>query len=231
MIFFNEILEKINDEKYFSDEVDRLEVFLYGKSESDKSHIIENVTDDLLNGYYLERSKSKTKGKPNDIKPMLAYQCAALSVIYHICRRLSYQYSKDFVNGWAKRTEGNYFPFGEMMRDPEPQQIIIPEALNAGEAKNVFSKAIEAGLMYQTKTGYHWNNTKALLAYFIDVFSDKLNDDKYNLRMSNGRIRWAIFKPLFGIDKDDNSLNDAVNEYRNRTGQKPEGYKIIDNLF
>jgi hypothetical protein len=232
MIFFNEILEKINDEKYFSDEVDRLEVFLYGKSESDKSHIIENVTDDLLNGYYLERSKSKTKGKPNDIKPMLAYQCAALSVIYHICRRLSYQYSKDFVNGWAKRTEGNYFPFGEMMREPEPQQIEIQAELQTDEAKNIFAKAIKAGLMENTETGcYQWNKSKTLLAYFAQAMSGYLH---LSNKQHNGKYDTS-WKP-FEIAFNQNRLKDAKqswlkDNYKESEEFYPDGFEEISQLF
>jgi hypothetical protein len=231
MIFFNEILEKINDEKYFSDEVDRLEVFLYGKSESDKSHIIENVTDDLLNGYYLERSKSKTKGKPNDIKPMLAYQCAALSVIYHICRRLSYQYSKDFVNGWAKRTEGNYFPFGEMMREPEPQQIGIPEELQTDEAKAIFAKAIKAGLMESTKTGlYQWKKSTALLAYMCGrlycgdkIVKDIAGDDVIQ--------RGCDYFPETDLNRLFQTKNLGQSHQQLKNKRPPRGHECVDDLF
>ena len=81
--------------------------------------------------------------------------------------------------------------------------------------------------MVSTETGcFQWKKSTALLAYFCDVVSEKLN-----LRASNGNIRWALFKPLFGIDNNNNSLRDAVNEYKNKTGQKPDGYKITDSLF
>lgn len=108
----------------------------------------------------------------------------------------------------------------------EPQQE-IPKGLQTDEAKTIFGKAIKAGLMVSTETGcYQWKKSTALLAYMCDVMSENLN-----LKASNGNIRWALFKPLFGIDKNNNSLRDAVNEYKNKTGQTPDGYKIIDSLF
>jgi hypothetical protein len=110
---------------------------------------------------------------------------------------------------------------------PEPQQIEIPEELQTHEAKSIFEKAIKAGLMVRTETEcYHWEKSTALLAYFCDVMSENLN-----LKASNGNIKWTLFKPLFGIDKKNNSLRDAVNEYKNKTGQNPDGSKIIDSLF
>jgi hypothetical protein len=114
-----------------------------------------------------------------------------------------------------------------LFQEPEPNQIEIPKELQTDEAKDIFGKAIKAGLMIRTETGcYHWEKSTALLAYMCDVVSEKLN-----LRASNGNIRWALFKPLFGIDKKNNSLRDAVNEYKNKTGQNPDGSKIIDSLF
>lgn len=106
----------------------------------------------------------------------------------------------------------------------EPQLNILTD-----KAKKYLQKAIEAGLMVGTETGYHWNKSKVLLAYFIDIISDKCNEN-YNLRASNGKIRWNVFKPLFGIDKNDNSLRDAVNEYKNKSGQLPIGHEIVDSL-
>lgn len=64
-----------------------------------------------------------------------------------------------------------------------------------------------------------WKKSKMLCAYFVDKFNcDILNKD---------RIIWKPFEALFSQSK----LVDSRNHYKNKTGDKPMGYKDIDVLF
>ncbi len=64
-----------------------------------------------------------------------------------------------------------------------------------------------------------WKKSKMLCAYFVDKFNcDILNKD---------RIIWKPFEALFSQSK----LVDSRNHYRNKTGDKPMGYKDINVLF
>ena len=72
------------------------------------------------------------------------------------------------------------------------------------------------------KEPLRWLKTKSLLAYFVDVANDKLN-----LKSSGGRRQIQPFEMMFNMS----GLGDAMSEYKNKTGQKPQGYEIIDNIF
>jgi hypothetical protein len=63
--------------------------------------------------------------------------------------------------------------------------------------------------------------SKSLLAYFIDKITDK-----YNLKHGEKRLI-KPFEIMFNVT----GLTSAINEYGNKTGQKPIGYEIIDELL
>ena len=140
--------------QYIPEEVRRLESYLYDH-EANKQRIIENVTDDLLTGYYETRT-SLTKIK-NDKKKraaaakagaaapspeadekelravMLTYHDVAAMVMVDICRRVGGSYSDEFIRGWEEKTSRTgYFPFGALMRTnaratPSPTDNAQPE--------------------------------------------------------------------------------------------------------
>ena len=93
------------------------------------------------------------------------------------------------------------------------------------ENKNLIPNKIlqileEKGII--SKNHSRWLKSKALLAYFVDVINDKLN-----LKDSGGRRRIKPFEILF----NETGLTNCINEYKNKTGQKPDGYKDIDLIF
>ena len=67
-----------------------------------------------------------------------------------------------------------------------------------------------------------WLKSKSLLAYFVDVANDKLH-----LQDSGGRKQIKPFETLFNVS----GLAGCINEYKNKTGQKPQGYKEMDEVF
>ncbi|MEG1800523.1 MAG: hypothetical protein RR273_00980 [Oscillospiraceae bacterium] len=50
--------------------------------------------------------------------------------------------------------------------EPQQSNITLPEELNSDTAIKYFSRAVNAGYMEKTDTGYKWNQTKARLGYF-----------------------------------------------------------------
>ena len=97
---------------------------------------------------------------------------------------------------------------------PPPQQLIIPDnILNELKRLNYIEK-VEA---YPLK----WLESKSLLAYFVDVANDKLNLKKGQKRQIK------LFEEMF----NETGLTGCINEYKNKTGQLPQGYKDIDKLF
>lgn len=84
---------------------------------------------------------------------------------------------------------------------------------------------IAKGLVERAGNGLKWLKTKALLAYFAELASEKygLGNGEYN-----GKIKtaWKPFETLFGI----NGLSVARNDNL-KTGTQPNGYRKIDELF
>lgn len=119
----------------------------------------------------------------------------------------------------------------------EPQQepnkgvvaaFTLPTELDTTEARGLFQKAIEAGLMSKTDSGYKWEGTAALFGFFADKVSDHLN-----IRPYNGNIPWRLFKAAF-VDVDDTFINTArqkVNDYKNKGLSEPEGFLEINKLL
>jgi len=71
------------------------------------------------------------------------------------------------------------------------------------------------------KNPLKWLKSKSLLAYFVDVANEKLN-----LKYGQKRLI-KPFEMMFNIS----GLAGCISEYKNKTGQYPQGYKDIDNLF
>ena len=100
------------------------------------------------------------------------------------------------------------------------QEIHFPEELDTQEAKDLFGK-----IKYCVKDGdfYKWVGTFALFGYFVDIVSEKLN-----VRKSNGRIPWKIFKEAFQCEeKGISTARQAVNDYKNKNISEPEGFLDI----
>ena len=97
------------------------------------------------------------------------------------------------------------------------QEVDFPKELNTDEAIKLFDK-----LKWCTKDGsfYKWEGSSSLFGFFVDLASDKLN-----LRPSNGRIPWKIFKVAFQRSESEiETAKQAVNGYKNKGLSEPEGF-------
>ena len=96
----------------------------------------------------------------------------------------------------------------------------IPQELNTDRAKEIFAKAVKAGYMEKTATGYKWlynSGSKASLAYFImQVFSPD----------NTKQIPFKALGQLFDVTRLDRALDQAA------TAKKPQQWRgAIDNLL
>ena len=96
----------------------------------------------------------------------------------------------------------------------------IPQELNTDRAKEIFAKAVKAGYMEKTATGYKWlynSGSKASLAYFImQVFSPD----------NTKQIPFKALGQLFDVTRLDRALDQAT------TAKKPQQWRgAIDNLL
>ena len=102
----------------------------------------------------------------------------------------------------------------------------MPPELDTAKAKELFQKAIDAGLISVTENGgYRWKGTKALLAYFADLANEHLKLGKGEYRGSV-KISWKPFERLFGVS----GLAVAKRDFQ-LTGNLPDGYGQVDSLF
>lgn len=102
----------------------------------------------------------------------------------------------------------------------------VPKELDTDEAKALLKKVIELELCVSDGNLYQWKGTPSLLGYFVDIVSDYLN-----VRPSNGRLPWKLFKTAFQCsDTDIATAKQAVNDYKNKSQSEPEGFLYIKNI-
>lgn len=140
----------------------------------------------------------------------------------------SYLYSTEigqFVQNILFRGSDSIEPQQENGLETACNKASLPDELNNDEAKELFEKAIKAGLMKKGNKGFEWCKTKALCAYFADKVSSYL--DLGNTITDTGKAAvWKPFEALFGHK----NLKTCKAEWR-KTGAMPKGVEIVDELF
>ena len=109
--------------------------------------------------------------------------------------------------------------------DERPIAIQMPTELNTDRAKEIFAKAVEAGLMSKD---YEWLASKSLLACFCREMSVKLDLGKAYNSDGQKRLVWKPFEQLFNAKKG--SLRASLNDIQ-KTGQNPIGIEKINAIF
>lgn len=109
--------------------------------------------------------------------------------------------------------------------DERPIAIQMPTELNTDRAKEIFAKAVEAGLMSKD---YEWLASKSLLACFCRDMSVKLDLGKAYNSGGQKRLVWKPFEQLFNAKKG--SLRASLNDIQ-KTGQDPIGIEKINAIF
>ncbi|MDM8253881.1 hypothetical protein [Phocaeicola barnesiae] len=121
---------------------------------------------------------------------------------------------------WEKDAEPFMRLFGQT-NDSKVETVSLPDELDTDEAKKLFSC-----IQWCKKDGnlYKWTGSLALFGYFVDKTSDYLG-----IRPSNNRIPWKKYRIAFQM-KDTDTAEQAVNDYKNKQKNEPEGFLEIKRL-
>lgn len=109
------------------------------------------------------------------------------------------------------------------------ESVSIPEELDTPEARKIFDKAIDAGLIKRSdklNAVYMWLDEKQLLAYFAEKMSLRFNLGK--IRNGKQTINWIIFQSIFNVPKIKGAKYDDM---KDKFKFSPPGYEIVDKLF
>ena len=121
------------------------------------------------------------------------------------------------------KTEISIFGYSK----PIPKSKGIPKELNTDNAKRILKELEGHDLIKNNDYGLQWQGTSSLFGYFADKVSDHLD-----IRPSNDKIPWKIFKTAFNLDdKCIETAKQAVNGYKNKGINEPEGYLIINKVL
>lgn len=214
-------------------ELERFHLYLLEKNDKDRNVILEWLTNDLLTEYYLVRLYMKGKGKDEHrrILPLLNILNRTLTaVIYVTVNRLKLEYQDTFIDNWKNKV--SYFPYKDLMKLADRAiNKTLPTELQTDTAKQLFQKAIQAGMIAQENNLYKWNfeqYTGQLLAYFCQRASHYLDLSKRTDRDGNKTINWKVFEKAFGVKNIISYKNDFMKIYTKFT---PNRYENIDKLF
>lgn len=129
-------------------------------------------------------------------------------------------YLKKILDLWENDAEPFMRLFGQT-NDSKVETVSLPDELDTDEAKKLFSC-----IQWCKKDGnlYKWTGSLALFGYFADKTSDYLG-----IRPSNNRIPWKKYRKAFQM-KDTDTAEQAVNGYKNKQKNEPEGFLEIKRL-
>lgn len=129
-------------------------------------------------------------------------------------------YLEKILDLWGNDAEPFMRLFGQA-NDVKMETVSLPEELDTDEAKKLFSC-----IQWCKKDGnlYKWTGSLALFGYFVDKTSDYLG-----IRPSNNRIPWKKYRKAFQM-KDTDTAEQAVNDYKNKQKNEPEGFLEIKRL-
>ncbi|MDD2953718.1 MAG: hypothetical protein PHC95_11225 [Parabacteroides sp.] len=183
--------------------------------------IIENINDNTLKPAIIDVMLSEWRFNRDELVTGLGFDM-------NFC---------DFLEG-LKRHIQNYGRFNiETIKSHQTKELnqikkdierlkkevfTLPKELDTVKTKNLFKKAIAAGVCDDT---YKWLKSKALLAYFADKVSEYLNLGKGEYD-GKTKTSWKPFETLFSIS----GLSGAKRDYQ-KTGTLPDGYSDVDKLF
>ncbi len=107
----------------------------------------------------------------------------------------------------------------------------LPTELQTDKAKQLFQKAIKAGIITQENNLYKWNfgqYTGQLLAYFCQRASHYLDLSKRLDKNGNKTVSWKVFEKAFNVK---NIISYKNNWLKCNTKFTPNGFKEIEKLF
>jgi len=116
-------------------------------------------------------------------------------------------------NGIVKKTE--------LDNSIKNNSDILLKELTTDKAKELFNRAINAGLVVESGNGYEWRGLKSELAYFAELASEHLN-----LQHGEKRNSFKPFETIFGFK----GLSGAANDYK-KLGKVPCKHKEIEKIF
>lgn len=120
---------------------------------------------------------------------------------------------------------------GETKPHPKPYKTVQdtkeqPKVLTTTKAKEILVAAEKAGLCSKEKDNtYHWDNSLALLVYFIVRANRELE-----IPTKNGGENWKIWEPVFGVDSATLRRTKATDKSK-FGGKVPRNSNEVDNAY
>ena len=114
----------------------------------------------------------------------------------------------------------------------DKEKVQLPPRLDTGVARDIFSKAIEAGLMTKNGDHYMWKQSKVLLAYMCGRI---YCEDRPKYDRIEDKTFWKFGRTEFFPESDLNELFEVTDLAQSRQNRKdspvPQGSDKIDELF
>lgn len=195
-----------------------------------KKGIYNNVVSFIIDGYepdiqqdaiiYANKIENSTKSELIEIKELMNERS-------RLCILREDKKYIDLYDSLIRTVEERILTLPDVKE--KHKQLSIPVELDTPEARKIFEKAIDAGLIKRSdklNAVYMWQDEKQLLAYFAEKMSLRFNLGK--IRNGEQTINWIIFQSIFNVS---NIKGAKYDDMKDKFKFSPPGYEIVDKLF
>ena len=153
-------------------------------------------------------------------------QVEEIKIVYDICKEtvgipIPKEMADIIIGGLIQELNTSEKISPQSDTDDEQKNEKEAQSLQIGIDPDVLQKLEQNGLVAQNPL--KWLKSKSLFAYFVDVYTEKYSKDHKH----GDKKKLKPFEILFGID----DIKGRINDYKNKTGSLPIGYKTIDDIL
>ena len=208
---------------YVIEEEGRFLSYLLNLETKTRQNYLDSIINRLAEAYKQSMAAYEETGYKGFLVPVFSCR-AALGCLVFRFKELELSCSKWVIEKWISD-----FPFMEDFPVSESTiEKVWPKELDNEAFKKIIERGIEAKLIEASTSGFKWNETKELLAYFAECISKRFGLSKKVYGKDNIATSWKPFEALFGV----NNLKEAKQNWlRLNTMFTPNRYEEIDKLL
>lgn len=208
---------------YVIEEEGRLLSYLLNLESKTRQNYLDSIINRLAEAFKQSMTAYEETGYKGFLVPVFSCRIALGLLVFRF-RETNLSCSKWVIDKWIiDYPFMEDFPVSESSTKKGWHKELDNEAF-----KKIIRGGIDAKIIEASTSGYKWNETKELLAYFAECISRRFELSKKVDNKGNITISWKPFEALFGVK----NLKEAKQNWlRLNTMFTPNRYEEIDKLL